>query len=214
MKKLIFLFLLFALTEVSAQNLEKMQWFNQPEKWSIDKQSLSMFAPAKTDFWRITSYGFTVDDGPFYYALQGGEFEVKVKISGEFKTRYDHMGIMLRVDEKNWIKSGLEFVNGKFNVSTVVTNVKSDWSVIELNDIPKSMWIKAVRQLDAIELSYSFDDKDYKMMRIASFPDNIPVMVGMAAASPDGEGFNALFEHFSIKHLPDARRLKWLENNK
>jgi regulation of enolase protein 1 (concanavalin A-like superfamily) len=191
-----------------------MQWFNPPEKWNIEKQSLSMFVPPKTDFWRITNYGFTVDDGPFYYALQGGEFEVKVKITGEYKSRYDHMGIMLRINEKTWIKTGLEYVNEKINISTVVTNERSDWSVIELNYNPKSIWIKAIRRLDSVELYYSFDDKVYTMMRQSWFPDHIPVMVGMAAASPDGDGFNALFEEFVIKHLPDARRLKWLESNK
>lgn len=37
---------------------------------------------------------------------------------------------------------------------------------------------------------------------------------GMMAASPDGEGFKAKFEHFQIKHLPDQRRLEWLEKHK
>jgi uncharacterized protein len=62
-----------------------------------------MFVMPKTDYWRVTNYGFTVDDGPFYYEMLGGEFEVVVKIKGEYKTRYDHMGLMLRIDEKTWI---------------------------------------------------------------------------------------------------------------
>lgn len=33
-------------------------------------------------------------------------------------------------------------------------------------------------------------------------------------ACPDGDGFKATFEHFSIKHLPDQRRLEWLAKNK
>lgn len=43
--------------------------------------------------------------------------------------------------------------------------------------------------------------------------DNTPVMVGMMAACPDGDGFRATFEGFSIKHLPDLRRLEWLQTN-
>ncbi|MFC2126053.1 DUF1349 domain-containing protein [Bacteroidota bacterium] len=194
--------------------MENMQWLNPPKKWSIDKKSLSMFVTPKTDFWRVTHYGFTVDDGPFYYSLQGGEFEVKVKITGEYKTRYDQMGLMLRIDEKTWIKTGTEYVNEKINISAVVTHEKSDWSVIELDHFPESIWLKAIRRLDAVEISYSFDDKEYIMLRLAYFPDNTPVMVGMMAASPDGDGFKALFEEFEIKHLPDERRLKWLEDNK
>ena len=31
--------------------------------------------------------------------------------------------------------------------------------------------------------------------------------------SDDGTGFKATFEHFGIKHLPDMRRLEWLEKN-
>ena len=33
------------------------------------------------------------------------------------------------------------------------------------------------------------------------------------AASPDGDGFQATFEHFKVKHLPDQRRLEWLKKN-
>ncbi len=206
--------ILLSLENLLAQNMEKMQWFNQPKKWNIDKNKLSIFVTPKTDYWRITHYGFTVDDGPFYYETLGGEFEVKVKITGDYKTRYDQMGLMLRIDEKTWLKSGVEFVNGKINISAVVTNEKSDWSVIELPNKPNFIWLKIVRKLDAVEIFYSFNDKLYTMMRLAYFLDNKPVMVGMTAASPDGEGFNAVFENFEITHLPDSRRLEWLKNNK
>ena len=50
-------------------------------------------------------------------------------------------------------------------------------------------------------------------MRNAWLQDNIPVKVGFMAACPDGNGFNAKFEHFEVKHLPDMRRLEWLKKN-
>ncbi|HCA06087.1 MULTISPECIES: DUF1349 domain-containing protein [unclassified Chryseobacterium] len=196
-----------------AQTLEKMNWFNEPEKWEIKNNSLSMSVTPQSDYWRISHYGFTVDDAPFYYTTYGGEFEAKVKISGNYKARFDQMGLMLRTDEKNYIKAGIEFVDGKYNLSTVVTHGTSDWSVITLDKIPSAVWIKAVRRLDAVEVFYSFDDKNYTMMRNAYLQDNTPVMVGLMAACPDGNGFTAVFEGFKVKHLPDQRRLKWLENN-
>ena len=196
-----------------AQTLGKMQWFNEPQQWEIKDKSLSMFVTPKSDYWRISHYGFTVDDAPFYYATYGGEFEVKVKIRGIYKERFDQAGLMLRIDNENYIKTGIELVDGKFNLSTVVTHKTSDWSVITLERLVPYIWIKAVRRLDAVEIFYSFDDKDYKMMRNAWLQDNTPVMVGVMAACPDGDGFKVRFENFKVKHLPDMRRQDWLKKN-
>jgi len=205
---------LFSLQAALAQSLEKMQWFNEPAKWEIKNNAFIMQVTPKSDYWRISHYGFTVDDAPFYYANYGGEFEAKVKITGAYKARFDQMGLMIRTDEKNYIKTGVEFVDGKFNISTVVTHEKSDWSVTTLDKVPPFVWIKVVRRLDAVEVFYSYDDKTYIMTRNAPLADNKPVMVGLMAASPDGNGFEAKFENFTVNHLPDQRRLEWLGKHK
>lgn len=197
----------------NSQTLEKMQWFNEPESWKVRGNTLEMQVTPQTDYWRISHYGFTVDDAPFLYTLRGGEFETKVKISADYTARFDQSGLMLRIDHENYIKAGIEFVDGKYNLSTVVTHKTSDWSVITLDKPVPYVWIKALRRKDAIEIFYSFDDKNYIMMRNAWMQDNHPIMVGVMAASPDGNGFKARFEDFTIKHLPDARRLEWLKNN-
>lgn len=196
-----------------AQSLEKMQWFNEPEQWEIKAGVLSMSVTPQSDYWRISHYGFTVDDAPFYYATYGGEFEAKVKVTGQYKERFDQAGLMLRIDCENYIKAGIELVDGKYNLSTVVTHHTSDWSVITLDKSVPYIWIKAVRRLDAVEIFYSFDDVTYTMMRNAWLQDNAPVQVGLMAACPDGQGFTVSFEHFRVKHLPDQRRLEWLKKN-
>lgn len=198
---------------LSAQTLDRMQWFNEPENWSVKNNTLVMDVTPQSDYWRISHYGFTVDDAPFLYTVRGGEFEVKVRISGDYKVRFDQAGLMIRVDKENYIKTGIEFVDGKYNLSTVVTHTTSDWSVIELDEPVEYVWIKAVRRLDAVEIFYSFDDKEYTMMRNCWLQDNTPVMVGMMAACPDGNGFKATFDGFKITHLPDQRRCEWLEKN-
>lgn len=214
MKKSIFCGLMLAASVAApAQSLDKMQWFNEPAKWEIKNNSLSMSVTPQSDYWRISHYGFTVDDAPFLYTLRGGEFEVKVKVSGDYTARFDQAGLMLRIDHENYIKAGIEFVDGKYNLSTVVTHHTSDWSIITLDRPVPFVWIKAVRRLDAIEVFYSFDDVTYTLMRNAWMPDNHPVMVGVMAACPDGNGFKARFDNFSIKHLPDQRRLEWLKRN-
>lgn len=196
-----------------AQTLEKMIWFNEPDNWQINGGTLTMDVTPNSDYWRISHYGFTVDDAPFYYAEYGGEFEAKVKISGDYKVRFDQAGMMLRLDHENYIKTGIEFVEGKYNLSTVVTHKTSDWSVIALDRPVEYIWIKAVRRLDAVEVFYSFDDNEYHMMRNAWVEANRPVKIGMFAACPDGNGFKASFSDFKVNHLPDKVRSEWLKNN-
>lgn len=198
---------------IGAQTLEKMNWFNEPENWEIKDGKLTMGVTPKSDYWRISHYGFTVDDAPFYYAEYGGEFEAKVKVSGDYKVRFDQAGMMIRIDHENYIKTGIEFVDGKYNLSTVVTHHTSDWSVITLEKPVEELWIKAVRRLDAVEIFYSFDDKEYTLMRNAWLEANRPVKVGMMAACPDGDGFDVTFSDFSVKHLPDKVRTEWLRSN-
>ena len=62
--------------------------------------------------------------------------------------------------------------------SAVVTHHTSDWSIIPLEKPRTVHLIKAVRRLDAVEIFYSFDDKEYTLMRNAWLQDNRPVMVG------------------------------------
>lgn len=204
---------LFTVAGMTAQTLEKMNWFNEPSKWEIKDGKLTMSVTPKSDYWRIAHYGFTVDDAPFYYAEYGGEFEAKMKIKGDYKVRFDQAGMMIRIDHENYIKTGIEFVDGKYNVSTVVTHHTSDWSVIVLDRPVEYLWIKAVRRLDAVEIYYSFDDKEYVMMRTAWLAANCPVRVGMMAACPDGDGFNVTFSDFKVTPLPDAVRTEWLQKN-
>lgn len=216
MRQITFLLLLLIVTilDANAQKMSSMQWFNEPNEWSIDNGKLTMEVTGHTDYWRKSHYGFIVDDGPFLSSERGGEFEVSVKLTGEYKSRFDQMGLMLRIDEDNWIKTGVEYVDGVYNFSTVQTVNYSSWSVVPLQGKPEAVWVKAIRKRDAVEIFYSLDGKSYQMSNTVYFPEYRAVKVGMMGASPDGDGFKAIFEEFSIKHLADERRLEWLESNK
>ena len=63
--------ILMAANVAGAQTLEKMNWFNEPTDWKISDGRLTMSVTPKSDYWRISHYGFTVDDAPFYYAEYG-----------------------------------------------------------------------------------------------------------------------------------------------
>ncbi len=57
-KTYLFLGLLLSLSKVNAQILSKLHWFNEPEKWDIKNNALIMQVTPKSDYWRISHYGF------------------------------------------------------------------------------------------------------------------------------------------------------------
>jgi len=195
--------------------MKTMYWYNEPVSWSQDSDRLTIQVTPKTDYWRQTHYGLTVDDGPFYFQNIGGEFEMTVTIQGEYKSRFDQTGLMLRLDQTNWIKFGVEYLENHINISAVVTRDRSDWSMIKLQNIPSEVELKMIRRIDAVEFLYRLNSQsEYSLLRLAYFPEINPVMAGMMTASPDGEGFKAIFNDFKVKHLPDSRRENWLNQNK
>jgi regulation of enolase protein 1 (concanavalin A-like superfamily) len=175
-----------------------MQWYNEPRAWVAQGDTITVTSDAKTDFWRKTHYGFVRDNGHFYYQSTTGDFDAQAKISGQYSALYDQAGLMLRVDEHNWIKTGIEFVDGIQQVSAVVTRDYSDWSVVPLPQHPAALWLRVTRQGSAIEIHYSLDGANYTLLRLAYFPPVETVQVGLMCASPDGDGFPAAFEGFKI----------------
>ncbi|WP_211480963.1 DUF1349 domain-containing protein [Arcticibacter eurypsychrophilus] len=199
MNKHILTLILFAVTSgASAQN-NAMKWLNQPKTWSAKGDTITVTVDPGTDFWRITHYDFIRDSGPFYYQETSGNFEATVKISGNYHELFHQAGLMVRVDNKNWIKTGIEYVDGVQNVSAVVTREFSDWSVVPRTDSPKSIWLKLLRKGDFVQIEYSFDNKDFKMLRLAYFPPDVKAQIGIVAAAPGKLSFPVVFENFTVK---------------
>ncbi|MBD2754173.1 DUF1349 domain-containing protein [Spirosoma validum] len=175
-----------------------MIWYNKPAIWSEDRDQVYLRAESDTDFWRTTHYGFIRDNGHVYYREQAGDFVASVKITGQYKNQYDQAGLMIRIDERNWIKTGIEYVDEQQHVSAVVTREFSDWSVCPQSHNPTSVYLKLIRQGDSVRIDYSFDDFTYQLLRMAYFPPEVTVQIGLMAAAPDGDGFDVTFEQFSL----------------
>ena len=109
-----------------------MQWLNEPARWSREGGTLTVTADAGTDFWRTTGYGYVRDNGHLYGELMAGDFDLSVRLRGSYAAQYDQAGIMVRVDARNWLKAGVEFVDGQPRFSTVITRDYSSWAVGDL----------------------------------------------------------------------------------
>jgi uncharacterized protein len=181
-----------------------MEWLNEPPHWTLEGDDLEtgileIVTGLETDFWRVTHYGFTRDNGHAYLERAADDFVARVKFSGEYEELYDQAGLMIRLDENNWIKTGIELEAGKLCLSAVVTREFSDWSVIPIKTRPEAVWLRLERTGDAVRVDYALDGEHYEMLRLAYFPPSVPVSIGPMACSPKRAGFKAQFTNFKLE---------------
>jgi regulation of enolase protein 1 (concanavalin A-like superfamily) len=174
-----------------------MQWLNEPRTWSVSGNGLSARSQENTDFWRQTHDGGIRDNGHFYFSSVSGDFTAQVKLTGEYDAQYDQAGLMVRIDERTWLKCGIEYVDGRQYASTVITRDYSDWSVIPVAN-SRFIWIQCERRGVTFTVRYSLDGSEYMMIRQSYLTRESEQQIGMMLASPKGEGFAVLFEDYLL----------------
>ncbi|PPR05152.1 hypothetical protein CVT26_012239 [Gymnopilus dilepis] len=99
---------------------------------------LTIHPHPKTDLWRKPP-STDIDNAPIYLLSTPIDLHsfhtARVTVSGNWSTLYDQGGLALFIpdeDIKKWVKTGIEFVNGKPFVSTVATSRWGDWSLVPL----------------------------------------------------------------------------------
>ncbi|XGV98441.1 MAG: DUF1349 domain-containing protein [Leptolyngbya sp. BL-A-14] len=175
-----------------------MQWLNEPAAWSSTETRITVKTAPKTDFWRVTHYGFIRDNGHFYFEQVKADFDVEVTLRGSYRDLYDQAGLMLRLDEKHWIKTGIEFVEGIQQLSAVVTNDYSDWSVAPLIPAPASLRLRIERRQETVQIFYANANSNYTLLRLAYFPIAPEIQVGIMCASPEGDGYEVTFDDYRL----------------
>ena len=178
-----------------------MQWLNEPAHWSTSDNQMIVTTSPQTDFWQTTHYGFIHDNGHFYFEHVDTDFVVDVEIIGNYKDLYDQAGVMIRTDEKHWIKTGIEYVDGVQQVSAVITRDYSDWSVTPLLTPPQSLHLRVERKKEAIHISYRDANSKYTLLRLGYFPMMPRVQVGLMCASPVGDGYEVVFKNYACTAL-------------
>jgi regulation of enolase protein 1 (concanavalin A-like superfamily) len=177
-----------------------MHWLNEPEEWSQHRTTVMVRVPPGTDFWRKTKTDEIVDNAPFYYLEVEGDFEVRVKVKANYDNPDDQAGIMVREDEENWTKLGIQMVGDVPHMCATITHDYSDWSMHPLPHLPEYMWVHAKKIGDGLEVYISEDSFDWMQIRQGDIVDDAILQVGLYCASPNSEdGFEVIFEDFMIK---------------
>lgn len=178
-------------------------WQGRPPAHRVDHKTLLVVTDDRTDFWRITSYGFIRDDGHFFAAPTGNGFTAQVHVRAAFTALYDQAGLMVRVDERQWLKAGVEFSDGQPMLSTVLTSERSDWATAAAPPLPDGFWLRISVGLGVLRVQYSANGTTWPLLRLAPFPVAERYLVGPMCCSPHRAGLQVEFGAFSLGPYTD-----------
>jgi len=191
--------------------------------------SFVLHAPPVTDLWRKPSQPYVESDNApsLVTSTKIHTFRAaEVIVSASWTRLYDQGGLVLiapasgSVQTAAWVKIGVEFYNGKPNLSTVATprTSTSDWSLVPLTDgrvhirverevqdgaLSPSLWVYQVKEngekLAVREITWFFEGAT------ADYPQEL--LVGAYTARPtldstqpnDTSELEVTFEHFNVE---------------
>jgi regulation of enolase protein 1 (concanavalin A-like superfamily) len=175
---------------------DRCTWLNEPAQWRQDADTLHVVTDRGTDFWRQTHYGFTRDSGHFFGCRTGGDFTAQLRIRARYEALYDQAGIMVRVDQTNWVKAGIELSDGSPLLSSVLTLGQSDWATGSFQGDPADFWLRATVRDGVLRLQYSTDGRTWPLARLAPFPKAAAYAVGPMCCTPERAGLEVRFSGF------------------
>jgi len=178
--------------------LAKMKWMNEPASAKQSGDQFVVTTKSKTDFWRKTFYDYVTDNGHFFFLPITGDFTFECRVAGKYAALYDQAGLMVRIDSSNWLKCGLELVDGIGHASVVVTRDFSDWSTVRGITTKAPIWWRLVRKGSSLEVLYSLDGKNFTSTRLGYLPLQASVDAGVMCCSPEGNGFDCTFDEIHL----------------
>lgn len=177
-------------------------WLNQPKNFVVEKIRLIIETEPGTDLWQRTYYGFQNNNAPAFVQEVAGDFSFVVKTEFEESSfLYDQCGLLLFVDNENWVKACVEFENETFSrLGSVVTNLGfSDWATSDISSDISEMWYRLSRRGNDFYIEYAVDGKNWMQMRMFHLHKTTEkVSMGVYACSPLKSSFNAVFSEFGI----------------
>lgn len=186
---------------MSWNGYKKLVWQSEPPEWTVDSDRLYVVTGKKTDFWNRTFYDFTRKNGHFFYDNVEGDFSAEVTLHASFDTLYDQLGLMVRTDDENWLKTGLEYSDKRAQLSAVLTRDGwSDWSTSAASDgdVNAGVRIRLTRHDDVLRVQKQGRGGEWHLIRLGYLNLTKVVQVGLMCCSPEREGFKAEFSDFRL----------------
>ena len=177
---------------------DRCTWLNEPVRWSSSSGRLDVVTDAGTDFWRNTHYGFIHDNGHFFAAETPGDFTAELRVRASYGTLYDQAGVMVRIDERTWVKAGIELSDGVAMLGSVLTKDFSDWATGRYDGDPADVSLRVTVAAGVLRLQASSDGIHWPLVRLAPFPVATSYQVGPMCCTPQRAGLAVSFSDFHI----------------
>ena len=185
-------------TGLEASRWQGGEWLNRPEQVSVDGAVLTVVTDANTDFWRETHYGFTRDSGHFLGLPAPAAFTAQLRVRARYEMLYDQAGLMVRVDERHWLKAGIELSDGVAMASSVLTRETSDWATGPFGYDPADFWLRVTVADGVLRLQISADGRRFQLLRLAAFPRAESYRVGPMCCTPERAGLTVQFSDWQL----------------
>lgn len=180
------------------EGFEGARWLNPPDQWRLEGDDLWVTTNANTDLWRVTKGNFIQDDGHIFMHPVGDRFRAVLRVRARYEGQYDQAGIMVRRDERTWIKGGIELSDGEPQMGAILTIDKSDWSTGPWPEDPTDFWIRAQLDKEVLQLHASSDGERWRLVRMCPFPFGPDLLVGPMCCTPKRGGLEVRFSDFKV----------------
>ncbi len=181
-----------------------LQWENQPLKYSLDKNVLTIVAGETTDMFRDPNVTYNTDNAPKLLFKPDDNFILIAAIEHGFLSKWDGGAIVLKQDSLNWIKFCFEkdYTGARRVVSVVTKNISDDCNSVEIKS--NKVFYKIAKADNVITLYYSTDAIKWFLIRHLQFDTARDFQVGFLAQSPTGKSCTVKFSN--IKYV--AKKIK------
>lgn len=173
-------------------------WTNPPEATRLDGDALLVTAAPESDAWRHTSYGFVHDTENALVAPFAEGTAVEVVFDARFTQQFDQAGVFLRADDEQWVKAGVEFVDGVPQLGAVVTAGRSDWSAAPVPEwAGKPVRVRLSWDAGSVTFRAGVDGGPLAMVRLFPFEADAAA-AGPFCCSPTRAGLEVRFREWAV----------------
>ncbi|WP_144873514.1 DUF1349 domain-containing protein [Microbacterium sp. 1.5R] len=180
-------------------------WTTTPAAVDATDERLDVTAVEGSDAWRHTAYGFVHDTEHALLAPLGVGEAVEVSFLAPWSGQFDQAGVFVSADDEHWVKAGVEYADGHLGLGAVVTDIRSDWSVGQIDDwLDREITVRVSRWADAVIVRARADDGPWRLVRVAPFDGSATASAGPFLAAPTRAGLTVTFTRWVRSAADDS----------